>query len=232
VIIENKARAAAMAEALSGAAQEANHFVYVSIGTDVQSSIEAAAIADGMVYRGAHGLAVDAGHMVLDPKGAPCVCGQQGCWQAMTDVAREVELARRRLAAGEVSVLRSRFTDASLDHRLIHQAALEGDALALDILRTVHRHHALGIANLVRIFDPELVVIGWASAALTPEHHARMRALSDRLDIPAVVRQWLASRKVALPAIVYAAHGPEAPMLGAAALLTAEFLRTPPAMPA
>lgn len=232
VTVENKARAAAMAEALNGSAQDANSFVYVSVGTDVQSSIEAAAITGGMPYRGAHGVAVDAGHMILDPQGAACTCGQRGCWQAMTDVAREVELARARLAAGEASVLRpcvaaGEETSPLLDHRMIHQAALEGDALALDILRTVHMNHAIGIANLVRIFDPELVVIGWASATLSEVAHARMRTLSDLLDIPGAVHQRLARRGVAPPAIVYAAHGPEAPMRGAAALLAAEFLRTP-----
>ena len=80
-------------------------FVYVSIGTDVRSSVEAAVVTDGLPYRGARGLAVDAGHMILDPQGPLCSCGQRGCWQAMVDVDREVELARARLAAGETSVL-------------------------------------------------------------------------------------------------------------------------------
>ncbi len=230
VTVENKARAAAMAEALNGSAQDVNSFVYVSLGTDVQSSIEAAAVIGGTLCCGVHGLAVDAGHMILDPQGAPCACGQRGCWQAITDVAREVELAQVRLAAGEVSTLGRYAAEkgAVLDHRVIHQAALEGDALAMDVLRTVQLNHALGISNLVRIFDPALVVIGWASAALSQAYHARMRVLSDRLDVPGVVRQQLARRGVAPPAVVYAMHGPEASMLGAAALLVAEFLRTPP----
>lgn len=230
VMLENKARAAAMAEALNGSAQDVNSFIYVSLGTDVQSSIEAAAVTGGMPFRGVRGLGVDAGHMILDPQGAPCTCGQRGCWQAITDVAREVELAEARLAAGEASSLQRTSTEAdtALDHRMIHQAALEGDALALDVLRAVHLNHALGITNLVRLFDPELVVIGWASVALSPAYHARMRVLSDLLDVPSAVRQQLARRGVAPPTIVYAAHGPEASMLGAAALLVAEFLRAPP----
>lgn len=228
LIVESKARAAAMVEALSGSAQNVDSFVYVVLGTDVGSTVQAAVVADGSPYRGAHGLASDAGHMILDPDGPLCTCGQRGCWRALTDVAREVELACARLAAGEASVLQGQAVDGTLDHRSIHQAAVEGDALAFEVVREVNANHALGIANLVRLFDPELVVIGWASAALPEEYHARMRALSDRIDVPGAVHQMLARRRVAPPAIVYAAHGPEACTLGAAALLVDEFLRMPP----
>ena len=230
VVVENKARAAAAAEALNGSAQNARSFVYVSMGTDVRSSVQAAVVTDGLPFEGAHGLAVDAGHMILDPQGPLCACGQQGCWQAMTDVAREVELARARLAAGEASVLAHHAAgENSLDHRTIHQAAVNGDALALDILRTVQRNHTLGVTNLVRLFDPELVVIGWASVALSEANHTRMHALSDLLDLPGDVRQQLARRGVVPPTIVHAVHGPEASLVGAAALLVDQFLRTPPA---
>lgn len=232
VIVENKARAAAMAEAHSGHAQRATTFIYVSLGTDVSSSVEAVAITDGTPFRGARGLAVDAGHMILDPDGPLCSCGQRGCWQAMVDVSREVELARSRLAAGEASVLQRYAADgaASLEHRAIHQAALEGDGLALEVVRAVHMNHALGITNLVRLFDPELVVIGWASAALSDAFLSRMRALSAMLDVPAAVRQLLARRGVPAPDIVDAAHGSDACMIGAAALLVDMLLRTPPAV--
>lgn len=233
VIVENKARTAAMSETFNGNTQGATSFVYISIGTDVHSSVEAAVVTDGCLYRGARGLAVDAGHMILDPQGPLCSCGQRGCWQAMVDVSREVELARLRLAAGEASVLQSYAAEGytTLEHRAIHQAALEGDALALDVFRTVQMNHALGITNLVRLFDPELAVIGWASVSLSEAYHSRMRALDALLDVPGAVREQLARRGVAAPAIVHAAHGAEACMLGAAALLVDQFLRNPPAVP-
>jgi N-acetylglucosamine repressor len=232
VIVDNRARAAAMAEALHGSAQGVSSFVYVSLGTDVGSSLEAAVVTDGLAYNGAHGLAVDAGHMILDPQGPLCSCGQRGCWQAMADVGREVELIRPRLAAGEASVLQSYAAEegAALDHRAIHRAALAGDRLALDIVREVNASHALGITNLVRLFDPETVVIGWASAALPEAFLARMRALVQipELDVPAAVLQHLARRGVPPPTIVYATHLGDACTLGAAALMVEDFLRKPP----
>ena len=231
VVVENKARAAAMAEALNGSAQNANHFVYVSIGTDVRSSVEAAVVTDSLPYRGTHGEAVDAGHMILDPQGPLCACGQLGCWQAMTDVDREVELVRARLARGERSVLQ-RSADggsAMLEHRAIHQAAVEHDALALEVASEVIMNHVLGIVNLVRLFDPGLVVIGFASVALPPPYKTRMNIMTTmtEFDLAGAVREQLARRGMTPPEVVYAAHGPEASMLGAAALLVDEFLRTP-----
>jgi N-acetylglucosamine repressor len=232
VVVDNKARAAAIAEALHGSAQGEDSFVYVSLGTGVGSSVQAAVVTKGAPYNGAHGLAVDAGHMILDPEGPLCSCGQRGCWQAMTDVGREVELIVPRLAAGEASVLQGRapMDGAALDHRAIHQAAFEGDRLALDVVREVNANHALGITNLVRLFDPEMVVIDWASRALPDAFLARMQALAKmpELDVPAAVLEHLRRRRVAPPRIVYATHLQDACTLGAAALIVDAFLRKPP----
>lgn len=230
VIVDNRARAAAMAEGLTGSAQGVANFVYVCVGTDVGASVEAAVVAQGTPYGGSRGLAVDAGHMILDPNGPPCSCGQRGCWQTMVDVGREVELIMPRLAAGEPSVLqRYASGDLALDHRKIHQAARKGDQLALDVVRQVLNNHALGVTNLVRLFDPEMVVLGWASAALPEEYLDRMRTLVQVpvLDVPALVLQRLAQRGVAPPTIVRAAHERDASALGAAALIVDDFLREP-----
>jgi predicted NBD/HSP70 family sugar kinase len=231
VIVENKARAAAMAEAVGGSAQGAASFVYVNIGTDVRSSVKAAVVTDGLGYQGAHGLAVDAGHMILDPDGPLCICGQRGCWQALADVGREVELFQARLQTGDTSSpdLLTSLQNGTLEHRALHQAAVEHNAVALDVVRTVLHTHALGITNLVRLFDPEVVVIGYADLALPDEHKARMRILDamPEIDIPGNVRQHLAQRGVPPPVIVYAAYGAEACVLGAAMLVLEEFLRTP-----
>jgi predicted NBD/HSP70 family sugar kinase len=234
VIVDNKARAVAMVEALHGSARNATSFVYVSVGTDERSSVEAAVVTDGFLYRGARGRAVDAGHVVLDPNGPLCGCGQRGCWQAMVDVEREVGLARQRLEAGEASVLQAHASNgfATLEHRAIHQAAVERDALALEVVSAVLMYHAQGIANLVLLFDPELVVIGWETLILPPTYTARMHVRDGmpEFDIAGAVREQLARRGVTPPQFVHAALDPEVAMLGAAALLVDDFLRMPPAV--
>ncbi len=234
VIVDNKARAASMAEALYGGARDVHSFIYMSMGTDVHSTLEAAVVTDGILYRGASGRAVNAGHMVLDPNGPLCLCGQRGCWQVMADVGREVGLARQRLEAGEASVLQAYAADgyASLDHRVIHQAAVDGDALAREVASTVLMNHALGITNLVLLFDPQLVVIGWETLILPSYYTARMYTMDcmPEFDVAGAVREKLARRGVNPPQFTHAVLEPNVVMLGAASLLVDEFLRTPPAM--
>lgn len=232
VLVDSRARAAAVAEGLGGSAQGVDNYLYVSLGTDVGASVEAAVICDGLPYGGAHGLALEVGHMVLDPEGPACVCGQRGCWQAMTNVDREVAVIRPRLEAGEPSVLQETLAGNSLelDHRAIHQAAMDGDALAIAVVEEVNFYHVIGITNLVRLFDPQMVVIGWASAGLPENYMSRMRALSKLpgIDALVLVPQYLAERGVPCPTITYATHLHSAASLGAAALVVDDFLRYPP----
>lgn len=232
VIIDNKARTAALIEALLGSARGASSFLYVSIGTDVRSTVEAAIMNDGSPYRGFQGRAVDAGHIVLDPNGPFCSCGQRGCWQIMADVNRETGLVRQRLEAGATSVLQAYADDhyARLEHRGIHQAAVEGDALAIEVASSILLNHALGITNLVRLFDPELVVIGWETMVLPPSYTARMHVM-DRMrefDIPGAVCDRLTRHGVKPPKFAHSTLDPETVMLGAAALLVDDFLHMPP----
>jgi len=150
----------------------------------------------------------------------------------MTDVGREVSLARQRLEAGEASLLQAYAADgfAALDHRAIHQAVLEGDALAKEVVKTLVTYHVQGITNLVLLFDPELVVIGWETMTLPADFTTRMHLIDSipELNASQVVREQLARRGITPPKIVHAALDPEVVMLGAAALLVGEFFRTPP----
>ncbi len=231
VMVENKARSAAMTEALRGAARGVKDFVYVSMGTDIGSSLDAAVMIDGALFRGAHGLAVDAGHMILDPNGEVCSCGQRGCWQAQADVAREAALVSARLASGEPSVLQGLSDEERQNHRIIHQAALEGDRLAAEVFKsTITQSHAPGILNLIYLFDPELVLIGFANVGLPTAFQQRMESLMDIADlsIAEAVRRQLRARGLTPPVIRRATYEPYTSMLGAAMLLVDTFLRKPP----
>ena len=231
VFMENKARAAAMAEAFHGAARGVKDFVYVSIGTDIGSTVDAAVLLDGIPFRGAHGLGVDAGHMILEPHGELCACGQRGCWRAQADVGREVAMVEARLARGESSVLEGRAAEHTLEHRAIHQGALEGDPLARDVFRSVvTESHAAGILNLISLFDPELVLLGFANVGLAMEFQQRMESLERMVDmgIGEAVRRQMIARGLTPPVIRRASYEPYTILLGAATLPVDAFLRTPP----
>jgi len=98
------------------------------------------------------------------------------------------------------------------------------------VVSEVNSSHTLGLINLVRLYDPEMVVIGWASSALPEAFLTRMKALIaiPELDVPAAVLRYLSQREIVPPRIVYATHLKDACTLGAAALIVDDFLRKPP----
>ncbi len=150
---------AALAEWRLGAGRGKAHMVYLTISTGIGSGI----IVDNRLLLGAHGIAAEAGCMILEPDGPPCTCGShRGCLEALASgwaIARD---ARARLAAGEPSILAALVGGelAALSAKTVHEAARAGDGLALDILRRAGRYIGLGLINLAHLFNPEVFIIG------------------------------------------------------------------------
>lgn len=137
VFIDNDANCAALGEALFGAGRSAKDFIYMTVSTGIGGGI----IIDRKIYRGKNGSAGEFGHMVIDPRGYRCGCGNRGDLEAM---ASGTAIKKR---SGE-------------DAMAIHIEAQQGDKKALKVIEETAHYLGLGIANLANIFDPELVVIG------------------------------------------------------------------------
>ena len=157
VAVDNDATCAAWGERELGAARGLDHVVLVTLGTGIGGGI----VTDGSVERGVHGFAGEVGHMVVDPHGPPCPCGQRGCWERFASgsglgrLAREAAHAGRasrvvELAGGDPEAVRGEHLTAAVD---------EGDAEAADVLARFAWWLALGLANLANIFDPEAFVL-------------------------------------------------------------------------
>ena len=203
--IENDANAAALAEHRYGAGRGTSHMVMLTLGTGIGGGL----ILDGRLYRGALGAAGELGHITLELDGPPCqgTCPGRGHLEALasgtaTDVmAAELAAERpdgdlgRALAAGE-----------TVDARLAVDLAAVGPGDARDLLERVGFVLGNGIASLVNVFNPELVVIGGGFA----------RA-GDLLLEPArkVVAERALSPARELVRIVPALLGPEAGLVGA-----------------
>ncbi|MBV9933561.1 MAG: ROK family protein, partial [Actinobacteria bacterium] len=119
-------------------------------------------ILGGSLFRGANGFAGEIGHVVVDPNGPFCPCGQRGCWERYASgsglgwLGREVAVAGQAarvvaLAGGDPEAVRG-------EH--VTRAAAEGDAQALAVLDRFGWWVALGLANLANIFDPSRFVVG------------------------------------------------------------------------
>lgn len=154
----NDANAAALGELHFGAARGARNFIYVTLSTGIGGGI----VIDGELYSGTIGAAGEVGHMTIDDRGPLCNCGNRGCWETLasgTALARE---ARQRIEEGvATSILEyARGDAAKVTAQAVHSAARQGDGLAQELIARTGYYVGVGLANLINIFNPELIVIG------------------------------------------------------------------------
>jgi glucokinase len=156
--LENDGNAAAFAEYCFGAGRDCEHMVYVTAGTGIGGGF----ILNGQPYRGASGAAAEVGHMTLLPNGPLCGCGNRGCLEALasgTAIARE---ARERVARGVPTMIAELAEGdlSSISAKLVAEAADKGDIEAQLILDEAIGYFAIGMANLVNLLNPRIIVIG------------------------------------------------------------------------
>ena len=155
-VVDNDANVAAWGEYRFGAARGYRHVLAVTVGTGIGGGI----VADGELLRGAHGFAAEIGHIIVEPDGPPCGCGNKGCWEQVASGRALGRLARaevEREPAGRIAALAG---GAQASGRHVSEAAREGDPAAAAIFATVGRRLGEGIAGLVNILDPEVVIVG------------------------------------------------------------------------
>jgi len=148
VYMGNEASIATLGENYFGAAQDYSDFIYLKI---TRNAIGAGVFVNGALYHGTDGYAGEVGHMVLDFSGPACMCGRNGCWEA---------------------VLRDALAPAADVATLVSKAQHE-DAEAQRVLARVIEVNAIGVANLTNILNPQMVVlggtVGQALAPVLPE---------------------------------------------------------------
>lgn len=155
--LDNDGNCATLGEWWLGAARGAQHVVGVTLGTGIGGGL----ILGGRLYHGASDAAAEFGHTTIDTNGRRCGCGNYGCLEAYASGPAIAERAREALAGGEPSAMPqmvggdlSRLTAA-----LVYDAAKQGDELAIEVVRDTARFLGTGIANLLNIFNPEVVVL-------------------------------------------------------------------------
>jgi glucokinase len=152
-ILENDANAAAVGEMWQGAAQGCRTIICVTLGTGVGGGI----ILDGELWRGVDGAAAEIGHMCVDPfGGVACTCGSRGCLEVFASATAIVRMTREASPRYPESVLHA---SRNLTSESIFDAGLQGDELALEIFRRMGVYLGIGLANLINILNPEMIVI-------------------------------------------------------------------------
>lgn len=155
--LDNDANCATLGEWWLGAARGARHVLGLTIGTGIGGGL----VLDGRLYHGASDVAGEVGHTTIHATGRRCACGNYGCLEAYASGPAIAERAREALEGGELSVLPEMAGGdvASITAETVYGAASDGDALARQIVRETAQFLGTGVANLLNIFNPEVVVV-------------------------------------------------------------------------
>ncbi|MDP6598189.1 MAG: ROK family protein [Candidatus Poribacteria bacterium] len=162
-VIENDANASAYAEWKFGGGQGYDEVVFMTMSTGIGAGI----VSKGQIYHGASDCAGEVGHQILIPNGPLCGCGNRGCLEAICSgpaiarraqeaIQKQPETEMLKLAGGKITAVKSEHVVA---------AAQNGDLLAFDLIHQTAFYMGWGIANLVNIVNPEVVLIGTIAVA-------------------------------------------------------------------
>jgi len=205
--VDNDANAAAWAESRFGAGAGGGDLVLVTVGTGIGGGL----VLGGHLYHGEHGFAGELGHLIVAPDGDRCACGNRGCLEAMASGSTLGRLGREAAAGdpgGRLAALAG--GPGLVTGEVVFAAAGEGDKVALALFERVGHWLGVGIASLVTIFDPDLVVVGGGVAATGELLLAPARASFERYVHGRAHRD--------LPPVVAARLGDDAGLVGAASL--------------
>ena len=168
VALENDADAAAWGEWRFGAGRDARCLLLVTLGTGVGGGV----VADGRLFTGGNGLALEIGHLQVERGGRECPCGAHGCLEQYASGAALGRVARAAAsedpAAAALLLELSGGDEDAITGALVGAAAERGDAVALGACRTIGGWLGLGLAQSCAILDPSLILIGGGASAAGP----------------------------------------------------------------
>jgi predicted NBD/HSP70 family sugar kinase len=211
-----------LGETYFGAGKGVQNLICVNVGSGVGSGI----VLGGHIYRGIDAIAGEIGHTTVDDDGPQCHCGNYGCLERLVASPAIAERAIRRLKQGAVSVIRDlvqgRLEEVTLS--VIVEAANSSDEFARGILAETGRYLGIGIANVVNLLNPEMVILGGCVPQTARE--LLLEPLREAVKLRALD---VHARRVR---IVSADLGIEASAIGAAAwaMMQAGLLATQPCL--
>jgi glucokinase len=214
-VVDNDANAAALGEFRFGAGQGSRHILYVTISTGIGGGW----ILNGRPYGGADGLAGEIGHLIVQPGGFLCPCGQRGCLEAEASgpaMAQRVRLylskkksktRPERSRKGKYLLELAEGNPDKITAQLISQAAAQGDKLSQKVIREAAERLGVGLAGALTLMNPDQIILGGGVIKSGELWWQTVRA-TTRAQTHADISV----------EIVPAALGDDAPLWGAAAL--------------
>jgi glucokinase-like ROK family protein len=159
VIFDNVTRLMALGGLCYGKGQRLRDFICINVGYGIGSGI----IANGELLTGSEGFAGEFGHMTIDKDSdIQCSCKKYGCLEALASGRAIALTAQSRMARGQKSLLNELCGGdiSKVTTEMVANAAKEGDELALNVFKRAMEYIGIGVANLVNLFNPEMILIG------------------------------------------------------------------------
>ncbi len=157
VALANDANAAALGEAVAGAAKGTSSSVMITLGTGVGGGV----IIDGRILTGFSFVGGELGHMVIEKNGALCSCGRRGCWEAYSSATALIRMTREKIEeyrkAGKKTIMSEQ---ERITGRTACDAMRANDEAGREVYEAYISYLATGLTNIVNIFQPEVISLG------------------------------------------------------------------------
>ncbi len=207
-MVDNDANVCALGEALYGNGRGKNPVLVLTLGTGVGGGI----VINGRVFHGHAGFAGELGHIMVNPDGPVCGCGNEGCLETYASASAIARYARNRARVEHVPTKMRELVNTidEITSKTVYLAARDGDEVALEVVERAGKYLGIGISTLVVAFNPEIVCIGGGGSGFGDMllDHAR-KQLSHRVFFHSYFQT----------PIVRAKLGEEAGIVGAAGML-------------
>lgn len=211
VRLGNDANVAALGEAIAGCGKDAESLVVLTLGTGVGSGV----VLGGRLYTGYTGAACELGHIVICDGGEPCTCGRRGCLESYASATALIRMSKAAMAAHPESAMHILAQTEGVSGRTAFDAARQNDAAAQQVAADYVHYLAVGVANIVNIFFPE--IIGF-SGGVAQQGEALLEPLRAEVEARTFGAQYAARHT----RLVSCALGYRAGMIGAAMLAKQE----------
>ena len=214
IFIDNDANAAALGEAVAGAAKGSTSSVMITLGTGVGGGI----VIDGKILPSFNGAGGELGHTVIVHGGVPCPCGRKGCFEAYSSATSLVRMTKERLTELKAANISSLMLDTcsgdpqKANTRTAFDASKQGDSEAIKLIGEYTEYLACGIINLINTFQPEVFLIG---GGLSGEGDYLLAPLLPIIEREQYTRTYPKAKQTK---IKIATLGNDAGIIGAAAL--------------
>ncbi|MDD6322177.1 MAG: ROK family protein [Firmicutes bacterium] len=208
VYLENDANAAALGEAVGGAAKGKRLSVMITLGTGVGGGV----IIDGKIYSGFNYAGAELGHTVIEYNGRQCSCGRKGCFEAYASATALVNMTKEKLAACKDTLMWEMCGNDinKADARIAFAAMKKGDRAGKEVVDMYISYLACGITNMINIFQPEVLLIG---GGVCNEKDYLLKPLTEIVNADQYTRNQAVKTEIKIAAL-----GNDAGIVGAAAL--------------